>query len=43
MLELADDVARLRRELKALRERQAPGDANAGPDDSSMDERPPHY
>jgi SlyX protein len=44
MLELADDLARVRREVKALRERSAgadPGEAPGG--DLPTDERPPHY
>jgi SlyX protein len=40
MLELADDIARLRRELKALRER---GGGGAGGEPLEGDERPPHY
>ncbi len=39
MLEFADELARLRRELKTLREKSAAGAA----DDSPVDERPPHY
>lgn len=39
MLELADEVARLRKELAALRAQQAGGrDSEEAPD-----ERPPHY
>jgi len=42
MLELAEDLARLRRELKALRERTT--NATAGEDEgAATDERPPHY
>ncbi len=44
MLELADGLAALRRELKAWRERMG---QNAGTDasggDEPRDERPPHY
>ena len=44
MLELADDLARLRREMKALRERAAASPAGGGSDDAPpLDERPPHY
>lgn len=42
MLELAEDLARLRREFKLLRERAAGGDASGGGDEMP-DERPPHY
>ena len=39
MLELADEIARLRKELAALRAQQSSGrDAGEAPD-----ERPPHY
>jgi SlyX protein len=41
MLEFADELARLRREMKALREKHASG-GGAG-DDEPTDERPPHY
>ncbi len=43
MLAFGDDLVRLRRELKALREQmRARGDE--GPDaGGSLDERPPHY
>jgi SlyX protein len=41
MLELADDVGRLRRELKTLRER--PGGGGTGPREEAEPERPPHY
>ena len=44
MLELAEEIAVLRRELKAWRERSGPG--AAGPGESSGEswgERPPHY
>ena len=43
MLELAEELARVRRELKSLRERNA----SIGPSRSDVgepgDERPPHY
>jgi len=42
MLEFADDLARLRREVKSLRERQASGAASEGGEEAP-DERPPHY
>lgn len=42
MLEMADDIARLRRELKALRERLVSG-TPAGDEPAVEDERPPHY
>ena len=41
MLEMSDDLTRLRRELLALRERQPTGNS-AEPDDTA-NERPPHY
>ncbi len=40
MLELSEEIARLRRELVVLRER-APGSGNAT--DAPVQERPPHY
>ena len=44
MLELADDLAALRRELKAWRERADSGNADgSSAGDSRQDERPPHY
>jgi SlyX protein len=45
MLELAEELAALRRELRAWRERgpRAGGEAAAGPDDELPPERPPHY
>lgn len=43
MLELADELARLRREVKALRDRQPSGGDLGGPGGDSSDERPPHY
>ena len=42
MLEQADDLARLRREFKALRERQSGGTTAEGGAEP-VDERPPHY
>lgn len=42
MLEMAEDLARLRRELKALRERAGSG-PHAGGGEVEPDERPPHY
>lgn len=42
MLEMADDLARLRRELKALRERSG-GGSNTDVGEVEPDERPPHY
>jgi SlyX protein len=41
MLEMSDDIIRLRRELRALKERQSSGDL--GESGSLADERPPHY
>ncbi|MES1167310.1 MAG: SlyX family protein, partial [Pseudomonadota bacterium] len=41
MLELAGDLARLRKEVQKLRERLAPAQAGEG-DASPTDERPPH-
>ena len=44
MLELADDLARLRREMKTLLERSSANQSGGGGDDAPpMDERPPHY
>lgn len=43
MLEMADDIARLSRELKALHERDAGGSAGGGGEEAMPDERPPHY
>jgi SlyX protein len=42
MLELAEDVAKLRRELKMIRERAGQASRNEGGEDLP-DERPPHY
>jgi SlyX protein len=41
MLEMSDDLNRLRRELLVLRDRQ-PSGSQAEPDDTA-NERPPHY
>jgi SlyX protein len=41
MLELGDELARLREEVKAMRARLAGLDEGAEP--SAPDERPPHY
>ena len=41
MLELSDELARLREEMKAMRDRLAGLDEGAGP--IAPDERPPHY
>ena len=41
MLELGDELARLREEMKAVRARLAGLDEGAGP--GAPDERPPHY
>ena len=43
MLELGDDVARLRRELKALRARSETGSVPEPEARDELDERPPHY
>lgn len=43
MLEMADDIARLRRELKAQRERTESSGGEGGPGGGPADERPPHY
>ena len=40
MLELSDEIARLRLELSQLRAQRAP---QSGSEDSPADERPPHY
>lgn len=42
MLEMSEDIARLRRELKALRDRLEQRGTGEGGDDLP-DERPPHY
>ena len=42
MLEFADELTRLRREMKALRDRVAGGGAG-GEGETMGDERPPHY
>ena len=44
MLELAEDLAALRREWRAQRERSSAGAPAPGEgDDGTRDERPPHY
>ena len=43
MLELADELARVRLELKVLRERSASAGDGAPDGDLPRDERPPHY
>ena len=44
MLELSDAIAKLRRELKMIRERGERGGAAAGGgDDDPAEDRPPHY
>jgi SlyX protein len=43
MLELSDEIAKLRREMKMIRERGERGGAAGGEDDDSPEERPPHY
>ena len=45
MLELADELAAVRRELSALRDRagRTTGGAAAGGEDELPHERPPHY
>jgi SlyX protein len=44
MLELAEELAGVRRDLKALRDRAAPGaGGDRGGADEERDERPPHY
>jgi SlyX protein len=45
MLELADELAALRREMKMWRERAMSGGNQGGPDErmDQADERPPHY
>jgi SlyX protein len=42
MLGFAADLGRLRREVKALRERQASGAAGEGGEETA-EERPPHF
>ena len=42
MLEMAEDIARLRRELGAVRERTAELTQEVAADEP-LDERPPHY
>ena len=44
MLGLADEIAALRREMKAWRERVTSGGTDGSPGgESPQDERPPHY
>lgn len=43
MLELAEEVATLRRELKAWRERASSSGSEAAGESASDSERPPHY
>lgn len=45
MLEMAEEIAALRREVQALRERGSGGTRGTGPEDAGdlRDERPPHY
>jgi SlyX protein len=43
MMEMADDVAALRRELKTLRERRSATSGSAEREDDLPHERPPHY
>jgi SlyX protein len=44
MLEFAEELAAIRRELKTLRDRFASGSAASEPaEDAYPDERPPHY
>ncbi|PTX95512.1 SlyX family protein [Opitutus sp. ER46] len=40
MFEMAEDIAKLRRELKQLREQPS---SRSGADEDLPDERPPHY
>lgn len=46
MLEMAEDISRLKREFKALRERDTGGGGQGGGDGADAggaEERPPHY
>ena len=43
MLELTEELAALRREVKAPRDRSGGREAGAGEAGESADERPPHY
>ena len=43
MLELAEEIQGLRRELLALRERAGGGGVSGGSESEPADERPPHY
>ena len=42
MLEMADDIARLRREVRTLRDRAPKGETGEAENPAS-DDRPPHY
>lgn len=42
MLEMAETIAKLRREIATLRDRTARAPSEGG-DESPTDERPPHY
>jgi SlyX protein len=42
MLQLADDLARLRKELERVRTRETPGGSNEN-SAADFEERPPHY
>lgn len=43
MLELAEELARLKTEVAALRAHSAGGGSSLGEGDGAADERPPHY
>jgi SlyX protein len=43
MLEMADELAALRREMKMIRDRADVSDPRSAQADDSPDERPPHY
>ena len=43
MLEMAEDIAALRRELKRIQERATRGTGEGSGGDELPDERPPHY
>lgn len=43
MLEMADELAAIRRELKSLRERRSPTSGSAESEGELPHERPPHY
>jgi len=42
MLEMSEDIMRLHRTLRAMRER-LPSDGTQGEPDDTVNERPPHY